>query len=104
MKEKRANWFTRNSWWLFIVLLVIDIVLLNFFVENIKIFLRYGVTWDSNWPLIVYMIVAFVFVIITFCVLYFLIYLEDYIQGRNKKKIKAFDDFIEKIVLKGGTN
>lgn len=102
MKEKKANWFTKNSWWLFIVLLVIDIVLLNFVWYNAKIVFIHGITWDANAPLIIYLILAIVFMLMTFCMLYFLIYLEDFIHDRNKKKIRLFDSFIEKIVLKGG--
>jgi hypothetical protein len=102
MKEKKANWFTNNSWWLFIILLVIDIVLLNFVISNMKLFLKFGVTWDSNWPILVYFILAIAVMLVTFFMMYFLIYLEDYLHDRNKKKIKLFEMFIEKIVLKGG--
>jgi uncharacterized integral membrane protein len=104
MKEKKANWFTRNSWWLFIVLLVIDIILFNFVVLNTKIFIKFGVTWEQNWPIIIYYIVAIVIMLVTFCLMYFLIYLEDSLHDRNKKKIKIFEDFIEKKNLKGGTD
>jgi uncharacterized integral membrane protein len=104
MKEKKANWFTKNSWWLFIVLLVIDIVLLNFVVSNTKLFLQYGVEWETNWPVLTFYILAIVIMLVTFFMMYFLIYLEDSLHDRNKKKIKWFEDFIEKKNLKGGTD
>jgi len=104
MKEKRVNWFTRNSSWLFVVLLVIDIVLLNFVIANLKLIIRFGATWETNGPLIVYLIIAVFIMLVTFFMLYFLIYLEDSLHDRNKKKIKCFEDFIQRKNLKGENN
>lgn len=104
MKEKKANWFTRNSWWLFIVLLAIDIILVNFVWYNLRLVFNHGITWEDNAPLIVYLILAVLIMVITFFMLYFLIYLEDSLHDRNKRKIKCFEDFIQRKNLKGGCN
>lgn len=103
MKEKKVNWFTKNSWWLFIVLLVIDIVLFNFVWYNSKLIINFGFNWDSNGPLMVYLIFAILVMVVTFIMMYFLIYLEDSIHDRNKKKIKLFERMIEKMDLKEET-
>jgi uncharacterized integral membrane protein len=100
MKEKKANWFTRNSWWLFIVLLVIDIILFNFVWYNSRLIFIHGITWDTNAPLIIYMIAAIVFMLVTFFAMYFLIYLEDSLHDRNKRKMKFFENLLEKWNLK----
>jgi uncharacterized integral membrane protein len=84
------------------VLLVIDIVLLNFVVYNSKIIFVHGITWDTNAPLIVYLIFAILVMIATFFMMYFIIYLEDYLHDRNKRKIRLYEVFIEKVILKGG--
>jgi len=84
------------------VLLVIDIVLLNFVIYNSKLIFIHGITWDANAPLIVYLVFAIIFMIATFFMMYFIVYLEDYLHDRNKRKIKMYEIFIEKIILKGG--
>lgn len=103
MKEKKVNWFTKNSNWLFIVFLIAGIVLVNVIFNFLKKLFNpiYGFQISTNWPYL--LLILFYFIVFVFLVLflYFLIYLEDYLHDRNKRKFRMYDALINKIIPKG---
>lgn len=101
MKEKKGNWFTRNSNWLFIVLLLASIVLMNVIFSYMKTVFRYGLDLYTQWPFLLLLIFLFILLLLMFLFLYFIIYLEDALQGRNKRKFRIFDALIDKVIQKG---
>jgi len=101
MKEKKVNWFTRNSNWLFIVLLLASIVLMNVIFSNLKLVFRFGLDFSTQWPFLLLLVFYFLLLLFLFFSLYFIIYLEDSLHDRNKKKFRIYDALIDKIIQKG---
>ena len=98
MKEKNSNWLSKNSFWIFIVIFLIAIILLNLVISNIKIL-------NFNFSIVRFLLIALYIILLLICLatIYFIIYYEDDLHGRNKRKIYFYDVIIKKY-FKGENN
>ncbi|MCK5847927.1 MAG: hypothetical protein KAH01_01870 [Caldisericia bacterium] len=96
MKNKKAKWFTENSNWLFWVVLAPAVILVNLGVTRIKVLATYGFVSGYFWTLLI-IIVLF---LLSMLLLLFIIYLNDDLDGNNKRRFLWFDKLINKWHLK----
>lgn len=101
MKEEKVNWFTKNSNWLFVVLLIIAIIDINILFDRFKLLFRYGLDFSTQWPFLLLILLYIIILVFLILFLYFLIYLEDYLHNRNKRKLRIYDAFIKKFINQG---
>ena len=96
MKQKKPDWFTKNSTILFIVFLCLGILFFNLFISGIK---NYRI--DYYWTTLLATIVSLLVTLIMILFLVFIIYYEDHRQSKNKRKFKLFELVIKKFLDKG---
>ncbi len=102
MKQKKVDWFTKNSTLLFIVSLCLEILFVNLFLQEFKYFrIYFARTAQLNWTTLLAMLLTFALCIAILLFLVFIIYYEDYKQSNNKRSFKLFDFFIQKFFTKG---
>jgi len=95
MKEKNTNWLSRNSNWLFILLLLLAIIVLNFAIDSAK----YLFVYFRIQTLIIFIILCICLILLV-GFLGLIIYLEDKLSGRNKRNIAIYDKLIDNIIIK----
>lgn len=95
MKEKNLNWLSRNSNWLFIILLLCAIIILNLVIENIKY-----ISFNFSLSTLIVLIILSILLILIIGFLGLIIYLEDELSGRNKRHIAIYDRIIERLNIK----
>ncbi len=96
MKQKKVDWFTKNSTLLFIVFLALGILSINWVIAGIRD-LRIYFTWDTFF----FMALSILATLIIILFLVFIVYYEDYLQNRNKRTFRLFEIVIEKFLSKG---
>ncbi len=99
MKQKKVDWFTKNSTILFIVFFALLILSFNWIIAGIRD-LRIFFTWD----LLFFTILSVLATLVFFLFLWFIIYYEDYQQKRNKRTFRLFEIVIERFLSKGEKN
>lgn len=94
MKEKNANWLSKNSNWLFVILLLGAIIVLNLIVENAKY-----LYFNFRIMTLIIFIVLCISLIILVGFLGLIIYLEDKLNKRNKRSIAIYDKIIDRFII-----
>ena len=102
MKQKKVDWFTKNSTLLFIVALLAEILFVNLFLHELK-YLRiyFARSAQLNWTTLLAILLTFALCIAILLFLAFIIYYEDYKQNNNKRSFKLFELIIKKFFEKG---
>jgi Na+/proline symporter len=102
MKQKKVDWFTKNSTLLFIVSLFLEILFVNLFLHELK-YLRiyFARSAQINWTTLLAILITFALCVAILLFLAFIIYYEDYKQSNNKRSFKLFEVIIEKFFKKG---
>lgn len=102
MKQKKVDWFTKNSTLLFIVSLFLEILFVNLFLHELK-YLRiyFARSAQVNWTTLLAILLIFALCIAILLFLAFIIYYEDHKQNNNKRSFKLFEIVIQKFFKKG---
>ena len=96
MKQKKVDWFTKNSTLLFIVFLALWILSINLIIAGYRD-LRIFFTLDT----FLFMVLSILGTVFITLFLVFIIYYEDHLNNRNKRTFRLFEIVIEKFLSKG---